>query len=136
MTAISLSFKNRISPEQLFMISGLLVNGGNYFYNLVLGRILGPEKFADAAVLITFLLVLSFVAMTFQLVTAKFSVIFEGAVFESFISKTYKSAALVGVILGITVISFASELQVFFRTTSSKIKYLKWYTRKIVFGYS
>ena len=57
------------------MLSVLVVNGGNYLYNLILGRLLGPEQFADAAVLITFLLVLSFIAMTFQLVTAKFSVL-------------------------------------------------------------
>ncbi|WP_435415305.1 sugar isomerase [Polaribacter aestuariivivens] len=121
MTAISLPFKKTISPEQLFMVSGLLVNGGNYLYNLVLGRVLGPEKFADAAILITFLLVLSFVAMTFQLVTAKFSVIFEGTVFKSFISNTYKSAAIVGVVLGCAVILFSLELQHFFRTTSSNM---------------
>ncbi|QNM86899.1 oligosaccharide flippase family protein [Polaribacter pectinis] len=121
MSAITLPLKNKISPEQLFMISGLLVNGGNYLYNLVLGRILGPEKFADAAILITFLLVLSFVAMTFQLVTAKFSVIFEGTVFETFISNTYKKASIVGVVLGIIVILFSSELQDFFKTISSNM---------------
>ena len=121
MSTISIPLKKRISSEQLFMISGLLVNGGNYLYNLVLGRVLGPEKFADAAILITFLLVLSFVAMTFQLVTAKFSVIFEDTVFESFISNTYKNAAIVGVILGIAVVFFSSELQSFFKTTSSNM---------------
>jgi O-antigen/teichoic acid export membrane protein len=119
--SISTPFKNKISSEQLFMISGLLVNGGNYLYNLVLGRVLGPEKFADAAILITFLLVLSFVAMTFQLVTAKFSVIFEDAVFKSFISNTYKSAAIVGILLGLMVIVFSLELQFFFKTTSSSM---------------
>lgn len=121
MSVISIPFKNKISPEQLFMISGLLVNGGNYLYNLILGRVLGPEKFADAAILITFLLVLSFVAMTFQLVTAKFSVIFEDSILESFISNTYKSATIVGVVLGITVILFSSELHYFFKTTSTNM---------------
>jgi len=79
----------KVSPEQLFMLSVLAVNGGNYLYNLILGRVLGPTQFADAAVLITFLLVLSFVAMTFQLVTAKFSVLFEQSIFANFISKVY-----------------------------------------------
>ncbi|GAL74118.1 capsular polysaccharide biosynthesis protein [Nonlabens ulvanivorans] len=59
------------------MLSVLVVNGGNYIYNLVLGRLLGPAQFADAAILITFLLVLSFLAMTFQLVTAKYAVLLE-----------------------------------------------------------
>ena len=101
MQTISLKRSIKISPEQLFMLSVLLVNGGNYLYNLILGRILGPEQFANAAVLITFLLVLSFVAMTFQLVTAKFSVLFEDDIFKSFISKVYKYAIATGIILGV-----------------------------------
>ena len=118
--------KNKFSPEQIFMLSVLLVNGGNYLYNLILGRYLGPEKFADAAILITFLLVLSFVAMTFQLVTAKFSVLFEGTVFENFISKMLKNSIIVGVLLGLLVIIFSSQLQTFFKTTTS--------TMFVVFG--
>jgi len=51
----------KIGPEQFFMITILFVNAGNYLYNLLLGRILGPAQFADAAILITLLLVLSFV---------------------------------------------------------------------------
>jgi hypothetical protein len=58
------------------MVTILLVNGGNYLYNLLLGRMLGPG-FSDAAILITLLLILSFVGMTFQIVTAKYA-LFEG----------------------------------------------------------
>ena len=67
----------KLGPEQLFMVTILLVNGGNYLYNLILGRMLGPEAFSDAAILITLLLILSFVGMTFQIVTAKYAVLFE-----------------------------------------------------------
>ncbi|MCA0132597.1 oligosaccharide flippase family protein [Winogradskyella alexanderae] len=111
----------KLSPEQLFMVSVLAVNGGNYLYNLILGRVLGPTAFADAAVLITFLLVLSFIAMTFQLVTAKFSVLFENNVFTSFVTKVYKQALLVGVILGIAIVGFAGQLQTLFNTTSKSM---------------
>lgn len=110
-----------ITPEQLFMLSVLAVNGGNYLYNLILGRLLGPEEFANAAVLITFLLVLSFTAMTFQLVTAKFSVLFENEVFKSFVSKIYKYALLVGVLVGLLIIIFANQLQNLFNTSSSNM---------------
>jgi len=116
----------KLTPEQLFMLSVLAVNGGNYLYNLVLGRVLGPTQFADAAVLITFLLVLSFIAMTFQLVTAKFSVLFENTVFKSFITKVYKQAFAVGLTLGILIIAFAPQLQSLFNTSSS--------TMFIIFG--
>ena len=118
---ISLIQSKKISPEQLFMLSVLAVNGGNYLYNLILGRILGPEQFADAAVLITFLLVLSFVAMTFQLATAKFSVIFEANLFISFISKVYKNAITVGISLGALIIIFSKQLQEVFNTSTSSM---------------
>lgn len=109
----------KISAEQLFMLSVLAVNGGNYLYNLVLGRLLGPEQFADAAVMITFLLVLSFVAMTFQLVTAKYSVLFEETLLNSFISKIYKNAFMVGIIIALLIIFFAPNLQALFNTSTS-----------------
>jgi len=121
MIAESIPFKNKFSTEQLFMMSAMLVNGGNYLYNLILGRFLGPEKFADAAILVTLLLVLSFAAMTFQLVTAKFSVIFEDSVYQTFIATIFKSASIVGVVLGITIVLLSSELQVLFKTTSSSM---------------
>ncbi|WP_047550218.1 oligosaccharide flippase family protein [Psychroserpens sp. Hel_I_66] len=121
MQSITAIRSKKISPEQLFMLSVLAVNGGNYLYNLILGRLLGPAQFADAAVLITFLLVLSFVAMTFQLVTAKFSVVFENSSFNNFISRIYKNATLFGVVLGTLVIVFAGQLQELFHTSSSSM---------------
>ncbi len=121
MITIANNLRKRISPEQLFMISVLAVNGGNYLYNLILGRLLGPAQFADAAVLITFLLVLSFVAMTFQLVTAKFSVLFENQLFNNFISKIYKNALMVGIIMGVLIVCFATQLQELFNTSSSSM---------------
>jgi len=126
MAAFLILQTKKLSPEQLFMLSVLAVNGGNYAYNLILGRLLGPVQFADAAVLITFLLVLSFVAMTFQLVTAKFSVLFEGAIFTGFISQMYRRSAIVGVSFGILIIVFANQLQQLFNTSSS--------TMFVVFG--
>jgi len=118
MQALAILKSRKITPEQLFMISVLAVNGGNYLYNLILGRVLGPAQFADAAVLITFLLVLSFLAMTFQLVTAKFSVLFEGDIFKGFVAKVYKQSLLVGLIFGFLIVVFASELQSVFNTSS------------------
>ena len=121
MQVLAILKSKRVTPEQLFMISVLAVNGGNYLYNLILGRVLGPAQFADAAVLITFLLVLSFIAMTFQLVTAKFSVLFENAVFKSFIAKVYQQALVVGILLGVLIVAFASQLQDVFNTSSSNM---------------
>jgi len=109
------------TPERLFMLSVLAVNGGNYLYNLILGRILGPAQFSDAAVLITFLLVLSFMAMTFQLVTAKFSILFKNETYKIFISKTYEYAIIVGVLIGVLIVLFSNQLQQVFNTSSSNM---------------
>ena len=100
MTAIRITIKS-VSPEKLFMGSVLLVNGGNYLYNLLLGRLLGPEAFADAALAVTLLLVLSFLGMTFQLATAKFAVLFSGTDWDAFQQYMYKYALGFGMLVGV-----------------------------------
>ena len=117
--AISLTqHTKRISPEQWFMVSALIVNGGNYLYNLLLGRILGPTQFADAAILITVLLVLSFVAMTFQLAVAKFSLHFTDDQHHKFIQWAYRLGIGIGIVLGLGMVLNASGLQSIFQTES------------------
>lgn len=111
----------KIKPEQLFMFSVLIVNGGNYVYNLLLGRILGPAQFADAAILITLLLVLSFVGMTFQIVTAKYAVLFEKSKLYTFLNYATKYAVLIGIILAILIIIFNRNLQTIFHTQTASM---------------
>lgn len=118
-TTLKVPSLSELKPEQLFMISVLLVNGGNYIYNLLLGRLLGPEAFSDAAIMITFLLALSFIAMTFQLVTAKFSATLTGHTALNFISKIFKNSLLIGVIFGFLIVLSANRLQEIFNTSSS-----------------
>lgn len=109
---------SKIKPAQFFMISVMIVNAGNYFYNLILGRLLGPKHFSDAAILITFLLVLSFIAMTFQLVAAKFSILYENDTLIWFKKSMYKYAGIAGLITGVCIVIFSSQLQIFFNTTT------------------
>lgn len=117
MTAFSFVNK-KITPEQIFMTSVLVVNGGNYLYNLILGRMLGPAAFADAALLITLLLVLSFVGMTFQLVTTKFNILFSGNQWKAFENYMHKYAIIFGVAIGALLFLFANNLQQLFNTES------------------
>ncbi len=109
----------KLGPEQLFMLTILLVNGGNYVYNLLLGRILGPTAFSDAAILITLLLILSFVGMTFQIVTAKYAVLLEGGYLLGFIKLITKYAAVLGLLFGLTIVVFYQELQELFHTKTA-----------------
>jgi O-antigen/teichoic acid export membrane protein len=109
----------KISPEQFFMITILFVNAGNYLYNLLLGRILGPSQFADAAILITLLLVLSFVGMTFQVVAAKYSVLFKGEILNQFIKFIFKRSLISGLLFGFIIILFHQQLQQIFHTKTA-----------------
>ena len=114
-------FLKAISPEQSFMLTILAVNGGNYLYNLVLGRILGPEAFSDAAILITLLLALSFVGMTFQIVTAKYTVLFNSEKHSIFLKWVIKYALLFGLVTCGILIVFCKELQIFFHTKTANM---------------
>ena len=111
--------RKKITSEQLFMLSVLLVNGGNYIYNLLLGRILGPAAFSDAAILITFLLVLSFVGMTFQIVTAKYVVLFSSLKLQFFLKLITKYSTYIGIFFGLIIAIFNKELQLVFHTQTS-----------------
>lgn len=110
--------RSKISAQQLFMLSALVVNGGNYLYNLLLGRLLGPEAFADAAILVTLLLVLSFVAMTFQLGTARFIALLSEEKQPVFLNSIQKWSLRFGLVLGCIFIVFSSFLQELFQTSS------------------
>ena len=59
--------------------------------------------------------------MTFQLVTAKFSVVFENDTFKSFISKIYRLASIIGIGFGALIVIFANQLQLVLNTSSSSM---------------
>lgn len=109
----------KLSQEQFFMLAMLIVNGGNYLYNLFLGRILGPADFSDAALLITLLMVLSFVGMTFQLVAAKYVVLFSGDKRILFVRQLIKYALIVGTCVSVAVGLTQNELQTILSTQSN-----------------
>jgi O-antigen/teichoic acid export membrane protein len=64
---------------------------------------------------------LSFAAMTLQLVTAKFSILFKVKTFNRFVSLMYKYALIIGISLGVLIIVFSSGLQQLFNTSSSSM---------------
>lgn len=100
------------------MLSAMIVNVGNYLYNLIIGRMLGPVGFADASLLVTMLLVLSFLAMTFQLTTAKFTAETDGIESQSMVSSMSRYALIIGLVISFSVMSFSESLQEFFQSES------------------
>jgi len=65
--------RNQITDTSFLFVAMILVNAGNYVINLILGRFLGPEAFAEASIIATIVLMLSFIAVGIQLTSAKFS---------------------------------------------------------------
>lgn len=105
-----------LNKDRYFMFVMLVVNLGNYLYNLVLGRILGPQIFADTAIMITFLLVLSFIGMTFQIATTKFTVTLQDKEREVLIVLFNKVCIVLGGAIGVFFFIFSKNLQAIFHT--------------------
>ena len=112
-----MSKKNKyISGAGFLFISTILVNAGNYAINLLLGRFLGPQEFAEANILATLVLVLSFTALGFQLTLAKYVAEFKADSEEekmaSFISWMRKNGLIFSIIVTVALCSgsqFISE---------------------------
>jgi len=115
------SIPKKLTTEQFFMLTMLLVNAGNYIYNLLLGRILGPAAFADAAILITLLLVLSFLGMTFQIVASKYAVLFEESQLVFFTKMITRVSLFFGIVIGALIVFFSENLQTVFHTETSEM---------------
>ena len=65
-----------LGGSALLMASATLVNAGNYLFNLILGRWLGPAAFADLSLIVTLFLVIGFVASGVQTPSARFAAIY------------------------------------------------------------
>lgn len=64
---------NLLSGSAVLFISMTVVNAGNYLFNLILGRWLGPAAFSDLSLIVTLMLMVTFVTVTYQMTAAKFA---------------------------------------------------------------
>ncbi len=64
-----------LSGGALLFASMTVVNAGNYLFNFILGRWLGPEAFSDLSLIVTLMLMITFITATFQLTAARFAAI-------------------------------------------------------------
>ncbi len=71
----SISGNKLFTGSVIFFVSTTIVHLGNYFYNLVLGRWLGPAKFSDLSIIITLFLIVLFITATIQMIAARYSAI-------------------------------------------------------------
>lgn len=110
----SLIVARLLKPASIFMISTMIVNGGNYLYNLWLGRTLGPADFSEVGLLLTFLLILSFAGMTYQLVASKFMIDLEDHLIKPFIHLVKKRSWQFGIGFTVLIMAFSGGITDFF----------------------
>lgn len=115
--------KQFLKEGSILFISTLIVNAGNYVTNLLLGRWLGPSTFSEVSLLITLLLMISFVALAFQLTAAKYvaELYSENRAVEvvTLLKWLQKWATIVGILLAILMVIFSMFWQDFFQTNST-----------------
>lgn len=121
-------FLQRLPAQQLltgsgfFFLSTLIVNAGNYCFNLLLGRLLGPALFADVSLIITLFLFLTFITAGFQQTAAKFAAIHSanGDTAQLWALRRWlnRRSWLIGLLCCLLVGGAAPFWQSFFHTTS------------------
>jgi O-antigen/teichoic acid export membrane protein len=74
--ALRLPRTGLLSGGALLFASATLVNAGNYLFNLLLGRWLGPAAFADLSLIVTLFLVTSFLTAGLQIPVARFVAVY------------------------------------------------------------
>ncbi len=104
------------------MVSMTIVNAGNYIYNLILGRWLGPTLFADVSLIITLLLVVTFITAPLQMTTARYSAIHTAENDQHALAAIHRLMERIGLGLGLFLLLVFSAgsifWQSFFRTAS------------------
>ena len=65
--------KKLLAGGTVLAVAMFAANGGNYLLNVVLGRWLTPPEFADANLMVTLMLLVTAVAVSLQLIAARFA---------------------------------------------------------------
>jgi O-antigen/teichoic acid export membrane protein len=110
------------SASAILMISQTIVNAGNYVYNLIMGRWLGPALFADISLIVTLLLIVTFITVPLQMTAARYAAIHITEGGNEHLASIRKFLAWLGVSIGIVFALFfilgAPLLQTIFHTSS------------------
>lgn len=110
------------SASALLMLSMTVVNAGNYVYNLIMGRWLGPSLFADLSLIVTLLLIVTFLTAPIQMTAARYSAIHTADGDTKTLASIRRFIWFIALGLGLTLTVFfatlAPLLQKFFHTQS------------------
>jgi O-antigen/teichoic acid export membrane protein len=100
-----------------------IVNGGNYAFNLILGRWLGPIAFSDLSLIVTIVLMSGFITAAFQLTSAKFAAVYSAENDEERLAASrrwlQRGALVCGAVILLVFVAGAQFWQDFFHTESA-----------------
>ncbi len=104
----------------LLAIAMLVANGGNYILNALLGRWLTPAEFADANLIVTIMLLVTAIAISVQLIAARFSSLAESSADTMNMAQWLERRAVVaGLVIGLALVAFAPSWRDFFNSDSA-----------------
>jgi len=98
-----------------FLAGSVLVQIGNYAYNVVMARALGPALFSDLVVIVTLLLAVTLVASTLQTTAAKVATEPDAAASQRWMQRR---AGVIGVAAGALLAVASGALSDFFNASS------------------
>ena len=93
-----------LSGSLILLLGSMFVSVLNFLFNVVMARLLGPALFSQAAALVTLLMLLSCISLSFQMVCAKFvarneSASAKSAVFHQMSRKAWQVGLAVSLVL-------------------------------------
>ena len=107
----------------ILFLSMTIVNGGNYAFNLILGRWLGPTAFSDLSLIVTIVLMSGFITAAFQLTSAKFAAVYSAEKDEERLAASrrwlQRGALVCGVVILLVFAGGSLFWQRFFHTESA-----------------
>jgi polysaccharide pyruvyl transferase CsaB len=107
----------------LLFASMTIVNLGNYLFNLILGRWLGPAAFADLSLIVTLLLMVTLITATLQTISAKFAAAYTADGAEASVYGLRRWLGRGALVFGFALLALlalgAPLAQAFFQTSSA-----------------
>ncbi len=104
-------------------VAMIVANGGNYLLNVVLGRWLTPAEFADANLMVTIMLLVTAIAISLQMIAARFvgiHVVHQDDTATAALARWLEGKAwIVGALLALGLVAGSSVLRTFFNSESA-----------------
>jgi O-antigen/teichoic acid export membrane protein len=101
----------------------IVANGGNYLLNIFLGRWLTPPEFADANLMVTIMLLVTAIAISLQLIAARFTGVHTVAGDEAAVAATARwlerRAAIAGAVVAVVLAGASPFLRDVFNSASA-----------------